>query len=269
MLLQSGLDGGIGRHSGLKIRRFVHSGRTGSIPVPGTIFCGTNFFALAAVAYYTNPMSTNTPPFEIHVHGDVPVRQDVSLAQLEEALRPLLSYSGAKTFVKGAVSAYEEEPGLRLDSKEHVLHMCWTVPANEDFRQALEEMCMGLNELASSGAAIEISIYDAEFDDEDEEEESDEESRDDFIMLFVGPTPGDIMQVQRDMLVEDVMALMERHFDRSEMQGVVTEVDKLFTQRFDALVSSLKSVARHVAPLVAVRAVVMVVDANHATCTNF
>ncbi len=30
------LDGEIGRHSGLKIRRFVHSGRTGSIPVRGT-----------------------------------------------------------------------------------------------------------------------------------------------------------------------------------------------------------------------------------------
>lgn len=31
-----GPDGEIGRHSGLKIRRFVSSGRTGSIPVPGT-----------------------------------------------------------------------------------------------------------------------------------------------------------------------------------------------------------------------------------------
>ena len=31
-----GLSGGIGRHSGLKIRRFVNSGRTGSIPVSGT-----------------------------------------------------------------------------------------------------------------------------------------------------------------------------------------------------------------------------------------
>ena len=188
-------------------------------------------------------MSKNTTPFEIHVHGDVPVRPDVTLAQLEEALKPLWSYAGAQTFANGAASSYEEEPGLRLDAKEHVLRMCWTVPANEDFKQALEEMCMGLNELASSGAGIEISIYDAEYDDEDDEdgdEDSAEESRDDFIMLFVGPTPGDIMQVQRDMLVEDVMALMERHFDRTELEGVVTEVDKLFTQRFDALVSSLQ-----------------------------
>ena len=36
MGVKQGLSGGIGRHSGLKIRRFVHSGRTGSIPVSGT-----------------------------------------------------------------------------------------------------------------------------------------------------------------------------------------------------------------------------------------
>lgn len=190
-------------------------------------------------------MSTHSTPFEIHVHGDVPLRSDVTQTQLEEALKPLWSYTGAKTFSKGAVSAYEEEPGLKIDTKEHVLHMCWTVPANEDFRQALEDMCMGLNELASAGAGIEVSIYDAEFDEEEEDgdgegHDEETESRDDFLMLFVGPTPGDIMQVQRDMLVEDVMLLMERHFDRSEMTGVVTEVDKMFTERFDALVSSLQ-----------------------------
>jgi uncharacterized protein (DUF2267 family) len=189
-------------------------------------------------------MSPNSQPYEIHVHGDVPLREDVTFAQLEEALKPLWSYAGAKSLVRGAVSSYEEEPGLRFDAKEHVLHMCWTVPADEDIRQALEEMCMGLNELASAGAAIEISIYDTEFDDEDEDDDHSQEdgaeSRDDFLMLFVGPTPGDIMQVQRDMLVEDVMAVVERHFDRAEMQGIVTEVDKLFTQRFDALVNSLQ-----------------------------
>jgi len=48
------------------------------------------------------------------------------------------------------------------------------------------------------------------------------------------------MQVQRDLLVEDVINLMERHFDASELGGVVDEVDKLFSQRFDALVNSLE-----------------------------
>jgi hypothetical protein len=33
---------------------------------------------------------------------------------------------------------------------------------------------------------------------------------------------------------------MERHFDGSELGGVVAEIDKLFNQRFDALVNSLE-----------------------------
>jgi hypothetical protein len=32
---------------------------------------------------------------------------------------------------------------------------------------------------------------------------------------------------------------MERHFDASELAGVVSEIDKLFSQRFDALTNSL------------------------------
>jgi uncharacterized protein (DUF2267 family) len=182
-------------------------------------------------------MASTHTPFEIHVHGDVPLRDDVTYAQLQDALKPLWEYSGAKSLAKGAVSSYEEEPGIRMDEKEHVLHICWTVPADEDFRSSLEEMCMNLNELSSSGASIEVSIYDTEFDEEDEDDEK--ESRDDFLMLFVGPTPGDIMQVQRDMLIEDVTAVMERHFDKSELGGISAEIDKLFTTRFNAMIDSL------------------------------
>ena len=58
-------------------------------------------------------------------------------------------------------------------------------------------------------------------------------------MLFVGPNPAAIMQVQRDLLVQDLVHLMERHFDGAELGGVVAEVDKLFSQRFDAMVNSL------------------------------
>ena len=191
-------------------------------------------------------MAFTEPPFEIHVHADVPVRDDVTFDQLQEALKPLWAYAGAKSLAKGAASSYEEEPGIRHDTKEHVLHMCWTVSGDEDFRQALDEMCMNLNELASGGAGIEVSFYDTDFDDDDEDDDHDEEAgeekeaRDDFLMLFVGPTPADIMQVQRDMLVDDVVGVMGRHFDETELGGVVGEIDKLFTQRFDALVSSLQ-----------------------------
>jgi len=183
-------------------------------------------------------MSGYNAPFEIHVHGDVQLRADVTYAQLQDALKPMWVYAGAKSLADAAVSAYEEEPGIKFDATEHILRMCWTVPGDEDFRQSLDEMCMSLNELAESGAAIEVTFYDAEFDEEEESPEA--ESRDDFVMLFVGPNPAAIMQVQRDLLVEDVVSLMERHFDGAELGGVVAEIDKLFGQRFDALVSSLE-----------------------------
>ena len=177
-------------------------------------------------------------PFEIHVHGQVPLRPGTRFEQLQEALKPLWMYAGARSLADGATSAYEEEPGITYDPKSSVLSMCWTVAGDEDFRQSLDEMCMGLNELAEHGAAIEVTFYDAEFD-EDEADEN-EASRDDFLMLFVGPIPAAIMQVQRDLLVQDVVNLMERHFDGAELGGVVAEIDRLFTQRFDALVSSLE-----------------------------
>jgi len=177
-------------------------------------------------------------PFEIHVHGDVPLRSDVSFEQIQEALAPLWKYAGAKSLADGATSVYEEEPGIRFEQKEHMLQICWTVAGDEDFRQALDEMCMALNELSEQGAALEVTFYDTDFDEE--EGDPDEESRDDFLMLFVGPNPAAIMQVQRDLLVEDVVSLMERDFDDAELGGVVAEIDKLFGQRFDALVNSLE-----------------------------
>lgn len=183
-------------------------------------------------------MSHYDAPFEIHVHGDVPLRNGVTYAQLQEALKPLWTYAGAKSLADGAESAYEEEPGIKFDAQERLLSMCWTVAGDQDFRQQLDEMCMSLNELAEEGAAIEVTFYDAEFDEEEAEPEA--ESRDDFLMMFVGPTPAAIMQVQRDLLVQDVVNLMERHFDANELNGVVAEIDKLFSQRFDALVSSLE-----------------------------
>ncbi|MEY2619103.1 MAG: hypothetical protein RL522_2105, partial [Pseudomonadota bacterium] len=57
-------------------------------------------------------MSSYQPPFEIHVHGDVPLRGDVSFQQIQEALKPLWTYAGAKSLADGAQSAYEEEPGI-------------------------------------------------------------------------------------------------------------------------------------------------------------
>ena len=182
-------------------------------------------------------MARYNAAYEINVHGQVPLRQDVDLDQLQDALRPLWQYAGASSLEDGATSSYPEEPGIRFNPEDRMLQMCWTVPGDDDFRQSLDEMCMSLNELTASGAPIEVTFYDNDFDDEDSASEQD--SRDDFLMLFVGPTPADIMQAQRDMLVNDVIHLMERHFDGAELGGVVNEIDKLFSDRFDNLVNSL------------------------------
>ncbi len=185
-------------------------------------------------------MSRYNAPFEIHVHGDVPLRPDVTYDQLQDALKPLWKYTGARSLAAGAASAYEEEPGIRLDAQQHVLQMCWTVSGDEDFRQVLDEVCMALNDLADAGAALEVSFYDADYDDQAEEGEPQDEARDDFVMYFVGPTPAAIMQVQRDLLVQDTIGLLERHFDSSELGEVVGAIDRLFERRFDELVNSMQ-----------------------------
>lgn len=183
-------------------------------------------------------MTRYNAPFEIHVHGDVPLREDVVYAQIQDALKPLWQYAGARSLAAAAESAYEDEPGIRFDANAHVLQMCWTVPGGEEFRQVIEETCMALNDIAAAGAPLEVSFYDTEYDEEDGSNE--DEARDDFMMCFVGPTPAAIMQVQRDLLVQDVIHVMERHFEASELGEVVAAVDKLFTQRFDALVNSMQ-----------------------------
>ena len=182
-------------------------------------------------------MARYNAAYEIHVHGEGPLQEDVGLEQLQDALRPLWKYAGAVSLEDGGVSSYPEEPGIRFNAQDHSLQMCWTVPGDDDFRQSLDEMCMNLNELTSAGSAIEVTFYDNDFDDEDEARG--DESRDDFVMLFVGPTPADIMQAQRDLLINDVVHLMERHFDGAELGGVVNAIDKLFAERFDDLVKSL------------------------------
>jgi hypothetical protein len=176
-------------------------------------------------------------PFEIHVHGQVQLRSDVQTEQVQDALKPMWKYAGAKSLADGAASSYEDEPGIKFNQQEHLLQICWTVAGDDDFRQILDEVCMNLNEVADTGAAIEVTFYDADFDEEDGAASG--ESRDDFVMLFVGPNPAAIMQVQRDLLVQDLINMMERHFDGAELGDVVAEVDKLFAKRFDALVSSL------------------------------
>jgi hypothetical protein len=193
-------------------------------------------------------MIDHNQPLEMHIHGDVPCRHGVTATDIENALAPLLEYTKRHYAAQGGSSLYEEEPGIQFSEPDHVLHFCWSVAGNVDFRETLDELVMGLNDISREGAALEVSFYDLEFDDEDWDDhastdangEEEDDSLDDFFVLFVGPTPAAIMQVQRDLLVQDVSALMERHFEKDEMIPVIEAIDKMWEGRFKDLVSSLK-----------------------------
>lgn len=181
-------------------------------------------------------------PYEIHLHGDIPLREEVSLLQIQEALRPLWKYVGAASFQEGALSLYDEEPGILVDADQMLLQICWTARADDECRQILSDMCMGLNELTRTGAAIEVSLYDTEFDEDEEENEEQQEARDDFWICFVGPTPQAMIQIQRDMLTHDVLHMMQRHFEPQELEPVRHVIHHLFQQRIEDLASSIQAV---------------------------
>ncbi len=188
-------------------------------------------------------MQDHNQPLEMHIHGGVPIRQGVKQKEIEAALAPLIAYTKRHHAPQGKNSLYSEESGIQL-LPDHVLHFCWSVAGDVDFRETLAELVLGLNDISREGAALEVSFYDLDFDDEDFDEQGsnddEDNSRDDFFVLFIGPTPAAIMQVQRDMLVRDVTMLMGRHFDENEMAPVVKAIDKMWESRFKALVSSLK-----------------------------
>ena len=97
-------------------------------------------------------MNRDDAPFEIHVHGDVKLRTDVGFDALQDALKPLWKYAGARSLADGAASLYEDEPGIRFDPQRHLLQMCWTLHGEDDFRHQLDDLCMNLNELSAAGS---------------------------------------------------------------------------------------------------------------------
>lgn len=185
-------------------------------------------------------MSHHHAPFEIHVHGNISLQPGVRPQDVQAALKPLWQYAGAGSLREGSVSQYEEEPGICFNTTKNTLHICWTVRGNDDFRHIIDEICLNVNELTSVASVLEVSFYDTEFENDNHSTEHKEGSRDDFMLIFVGPTPAAIMQKQRDFLVRDVTSLMERHFSTTELDEIIHQVDKLFSRRFDALVASLE-----------------------------
>lgn len=102
---------------------------------------------------------------EIRVHGQCRRGPGTRFEQLQEALKPLwMCMRGARLLRDGATSAYEEEPGPPTTPKQRTQY----AGSGHDrglSPKSLTKSCMGLNELAEHGAAIEVTFYDAEFDE--------------------------------------------------------------------------------------------------------
>ena len=50
-------------------------------------------------------MSSHNSPFEIHVHGQVALRVEVTVSDVQDALKPLWKYAGARSMAD-AVDSY-------------------------------------------------------------------------------------------------------------------------------------------------------------------
>ena len=174
-------------------------------------------------------MSRYEAQFEIHVHGDIPIRPGVTYEQVAEALKPMWKYAGAKS-LKDAGSLFDEEPGIEYDAQKRVLALCWTCEGNEDFQNVLDEACSAICDLSSEGAGIEVSFFDNDDDD----------GQDTFGLLFVGPSPEAIHETQRLYMQEDLTRLLERHFDKGEMSEVVDAVNRLFARRLVSITQGQK-----------------------------
>lgn len=154
---------------------------------------------------------------EVHVHGDVPLRRGVSAQDIETALRGWLDYVDVDSLAE-ATSAREDEPGVNLDLRRRVLQICWTGYVGRNFHRAIEESLSALCEYSESTTEVEITYYH-------------EDGRDEFGVVFVGPTPQAIEQAKRKRMLDDVTTLLGRQFGDSDVREVVGVIEKLFEKQ--------------------------------------
>jgi len=155
---------------------------------------------------------------EVHVHADIPILEGVSRTQLEQALAPWLEYLDAEN-MSDVKSLEPNEPGIRYEDKELLLHLCWTGEIGRSFHRALEESLDNLGHYCYEAVEVDLTLY---------LDNGDQESR----LLFVGPTPQAIHEAQRRCMLEDVTALLERQFDKESTAEVLTLVNELFERQW-------------------------------------
>ncbi len=154
---------------------------------------------------------------EVHVHGNVLLRAGVAQNELEQALAPWLSYVDIDN-LGDARSAREDEPGVVYDKRKRTLEICWTGWVGRNFQKALESAFEALCPFSEEASGVEVTYYL-------------EDGRDERGMVFVGPSVESIQETQRRYMVEDLTALLARHFGDAEISEVVGQVNQLFDRR--------------------------------------
>ena len=155
---------------------------------------------------------------EVHVHGSAFLCKGVQLAQVEHVLRPWLEYLDGDSISK-AQSLEREEPGIRFDTKEQALDVCWTGYVGRSFHLRLEEAFQALGPLTEYASEITVTYY---YDNGKEE----------FQQIFVGPSAEAIHEIRRQCVEEDMSALLSPRFDKPRVERVTTMVNQMFEEEW-------------------------------------
>ena len=155
-------------------------------------------------------------PTEVHVHGTAFLCKGVHLTQVEHALRPWLDYLEVDAIAK-AQSLEREEPGIRFDSKEQVLDICWTGEVGRSFHHRLKEAFQALGPLTEYASEITVTNYQ-------------DNGREEFQQIFIGPSPQFIPEIRRQCVEEDLTGLLSPHFDKAHVEQVVALVNQMFDE---------------------------------------
>jgi hypothetical protein len=154
---------------------------------------------------------------EVHVHGTVSLRNGVTQPEVEQALRPWFDYVDVDGLVD-ARSAIQDEPGIVFDRRRRAVEICWTGYVGRNFQNSLEAAFQLLSPYSEEAAAVEVSFYH-------------EDGQDEHGWVFVGPTPESIQEMQRRRLIDDVSAVLARHFGDAEIGEVSALLNQLFARR--------------------------------------
>ena len=154
---------------------------------------------------------------EVHVHGTILLKTGTGAEQMESAMRPLLDYIDEDS-IADLRSIHPDEPGIVFDRRRRVLDICWTGDVGRSFRQLFAEALEAINTFCEEAAPVDITYYH-------------EDGRDEFDVMFVGPTPESIDNARRQRMMEDLQHVLFRDFEDTEITQVLNLVNQIFDRR--------------------------------------